>query len=179
MLWSVDGVRAEACRAPRPNLYRSGGEVRAAIMNETELAEGMRLHAEAHAAAEAPARVEAARRSNMHLFRAGLRQDDPRVGMNYYLCATGMFDQREWHEAAILAELSLRALTGWTREGATAGRGRALLLLARALDRHGAKDRAREFMDELGANRSQWACDAELASEIEAYERKRDQGGRG
>lgn len=137
-------------------------------MEKVDLDEGMRLHREALGADRPAGRVEAARRSNMHLFRAGLRQTDPLVGTNYLMCARGMFDQREWHEAAILAELSLRALTAWTPEGDTPGRGRALLLLVRALARHGAKDRAREFMAELDAGENLWRPDEETAADIAA-----------
>ncbi len=51
------------------------------------------------------------------------------VGINYYLAADSMYHGKEWHEASILAELSLRGLTSWY-DAPT--RAEALLLLAKA-----------------------------------------------
>lgn len=74
--------------------------------------------------------VEAARESNLQLFRFGASQRCRTIGENYYRVARGMAELEEWGEAAMLAQLSLRALEFVSR---SPGRADALFVLARCL----------------------------------------------
>jgi len=73
--------------------------------------------------------LDSARQSNFLLLGCGIPQTSPIIGINYYLAAKSMFERHEWHEASILAELSLQGLNTWEE---TPGKGEALLLLAKA-----------------------------------------------
>lgn len=74
--------------------------------------------------------VEAARESNLQLFRFGASQRCRTIGENYYRVARGMAELEEWGEAAMLAQLSLRALEF---DGRRPSRADALFVLAGCL----------------------------------------------
>jgi tetratricopeptide (TPR) repeat protein len=78
--------------------------------------------------------VEAARESNLQLFRFGASQRSRIIGINYYLVALGMAELEEWGEAAALAQLSLRALRF---EARSPSRADGLFVLARCLQAFG------------------------------------------
>ncbi len=75
--------------------------------------------------------VEAARESNLQLFRFGASQKASTIGTNYYLVARGMVELEEWGEAAALAQLSLRSLPFVSEYP---GRANALMVLVRCLE---------------------------------------------
>ncbi len=93
--------------------------------------------------------VESARAANFHFYRFGGRQDSRLAGVNTFLTAKGMYEQREWSEAGVLAALSLRALESWA-EWPTKGEAAMLMANARRYggDRGGARDAVRRLIDE-------------------------------
>lgn len=76
--------------------------------------------------------LDAARRANFELFKAGAHGDDVRIAENYLRGARALFHLCEWHECSILANLSLKGLLNESDKPSRAG---ALLVLAKALVR--------------------------------------------
>lgn len=100
--------------------------------------------------------VESARAANFHFYRFGGRQDARLAGVNTFLTAKGMYEQREWSEAGVLAALSLRALQSWA-EWPTKGEAAMLMANARRYvgDRGGAREAVRRLIEEGEAQPTQ------------------------
>lgn len=90
-----------------------------------------------------PEVIDAARESNLRLFRFGAVQSSRRIGVNTFMTARGLGEQREWGEAALLAGLSLKALHSWEH---WPSRGEAALLAIEAKRRIGDREGARQLL---------------------------------
>lgn len=113
--------------------------------------------------------VDAARRSNLLLFQSR-DPDAPRLaGANYAIAALGMLRQKEWHEAAILAELALKETVPWEGEPS---RPAALFILAKARFRRGERDAARAALEALAQSSASAPLPPAIAQEAESLRAK-------
>lgn len=90
--------------------------------------------------------LDAARRANLLLFGLHFLGDHTAITQNYLVAARALFNLGEWHESSILANLSLKGLQAESDKPNRAG---ALILLAKALNRHRDVNGARAALAEL------------------------------
>lgn len=96
--------------------------------------------------------LDSARRANFLLFQLQFPGTHSAIVRNYLTGALALLNLHEWHESAILANLSLKGLESESDKPSRAG---ALILLAKALQGHrdlnGARAALHEFQEILAS----------------------------